>query len=299
MDVDFNFVLTIPLHIILFQDKVLTSWIAALCNGLNNPSPAFTDVFQYLLPNCVRQNQELISAVPDTSANGHIYDGAVLCLVYGYLDTQVRRARNRSRQRDVPVQNLEHRFLLRKRCGRSRTRTSSDSDDGDDDEKLYQNVTDNLNPTRVVNLHDLLTDPARHLIESSKLHVYFEAHNPDYLILKHTRVSDADYHECNKTEYEVKVVVKIASYKKFSGCDLLDLISESVEHCVESCLGAFSCNQDLMYGLVVVIDGFVLIKVKKQNQGGQEEYRITETDLITWDNADSLHAMLYTLNGIL
>ena len=237
----------------------------------------------------------------DTSGNGTIEDGVIHYLLYGYQEELQQNSRGIQRNR-----HLEHRFLLPKRSGckskpRSRSSSSSDESDDDDDElALAKNVYNAHAPHRRRNIRttDLLNDPDRYLVKPRKLHAYLESRKPNLVLFKKHTVPNTDYPGYSKVEYTVKVIIEISSYQKSRGV-CRKHIQKTVEQCVESCLAAFSCNQDLMYGLVVVVDGFVLIKVEKQNLGGQAEYKISETDLIMWDNADSLHAMLYTLNSVL
>ena len=74
----------------------------------------------------------------------------------------------------------------------------------------------------------------------------------------------------------------------------------NTEQCVQSCLSAFACNQTVMYGIVVVVDGLKLVKVERQqNPNAAMEYNISETDLVTWDRTDAMHAMFEMIEGIL
>ena len=253
------------------------------------------EVFKYLLPNCDnRPNQQLKRVVSAARSGGRIQDGALRCLSYGYQEEQIHQSRGRQRNRDI-----EHRFLLEKRSSEgSRSRSSSPVGVGED---IRHNVYDPQNPRRRVGVerwNSLLRHPDRYVVKPEKFHIYFESHKPDVMILHHTVVPDPDYHGYTRFEYQAKVVIEISSHKK-GGSTLTSHIEKSVEQCVQSCLAALAHDQDLMYGLVVVVDGFILIKVQKQNQGGQEEYNISETDLIMWDDPDSLHALFSTLHAIL
>ncbi len=284
---------------IIFQNPVMSQWITSLCGGLCNPK--FGAVFQYLMPNCdSRDRGQTLSRAVSDPRNGSVEDGAVYCLVYGYNNRHVRAtARGMHKNSDG-----EHRLFLQKRyrhqkSSRSRSHSpSSSDDDGDDDDNLADNVYDPQNPDKQTCMRDIFSDPDTYLVRDQKLHVYFESHKSDFLVLKSTLLPDPDFPGFSRNEYMVKIVIEIASSENVQ-THVVDHVGKCVQHCVESCLRAFSCNQDLMYGLVVVVDGFVLIKVEKQNQGGQVEYQISETDLIMWDNADSLHAMFYTLNSVL
>ena len=277
----------------VFQNKIIDDWMETLCGGFHNAGDSFKELFRYLLPNCYKPNRE-------QALQRVVEDGAVHCLVYGYQKQQLYRQNNRGMQKDT---NLEHRFLLTRKPGddsRSRSRSPASSDDEEDsNEDLNRNVYDSQNPRRgVVRLNALLNDPESYVIKPNKLYVYFESHKPDLVLFHKLRVPDTDYPGHNKEEYVAKVIIEISSFEKYVD-DVVGHIQKNVEQCVQSCLAAFACNQDLMYGLVVVVDGFVLIKLQKQNQGGQEEFEITETDLLMWDNADDMNALFSTLNNVL
>ena len=280
---------------ILFQNIAIATWIQSLCGGLCNAEDGLEEVFKYLLPNCDnRPNQHLKRGISAERSSGRIQDGALRCLSYGYQEEQIHQSRGRPRNRD-----REHRFLLKTRSSEtSRSRSRSPVRIGEE-EDIRNNVYDPQNPrSGAERWNSLLRHPDRYVVRPEQLHVYFECHKPDVMILHHTVVPDPDYHGYNRFEYQAKVVIEISSYKK-GATTLTTHIDKSVEQCVQSCLAALAYDQDLMYGLVVVVDGFVLIKVQKQNQGGQEEYNISETDLIMWDNQDSLYALFYTLDKYL
>ena len=150
-------------------------------------------------------------------------------------------------------------------------------------------------------MDDVFEDPDTYVLKPDKLHLYFESHKPDLLLYKvSVNVPDQDFPDGMRDEVHVKIVFQISSHKDFSKASLYYHMQGNTEQCVQSCLSAFACNQTVMYGIVVVVDGLKLVKVERQqNPNAAMEYNISETDLVTWDRTDAMHAMFEMIEGIL
>ena len=274
-------------------------WISSLLKGFSqNAGEKFRDLLMYLLPRCQSGNHDVTS--PNDMANsGRLEDGSVSCLVYGYNNEQWANARGRARNG-----RPRHRYLMPRRKSyeaRSRSPSCSSSSDEDDDVDLENNVEEQRNPGRTdIDDTDLLNEPDEYILKSCKLHKYFESHNPDVLVGKYQLVQDHPGSPGNqRREFTAKIIVVISPARNCKTRRLAKHVAKSVKQCVQSCLAAFAVNQDLMYGVVVVVDGLVLIKVERVQNGGRFEYKVLETNLITWDNPQDVHSILDELNNIL
>ena len=259
-------------------------------------------LFKFLFPNCETIGQQKIVIPPsDTSRNGTIRDGVVHCLAYGFHKSQEEPREGRQRTRAFDRNPVGHRMLVPKRLG-LRARSRSDSPESERDHpSLAEDVMDPQLPRYDPDMDDVFEDPDTYVLKPDKLHLYFESHKPDLLLYKvSVNVPDQDFPDGMRDEVHVKIVFQISSHKDFSKASLYYHMQGNTKQCVQSCLSAFAFNQTVMYGIVVVVDGLKLVKVERQqNPNAAMEYNISETDLVTWDRTDAMHAVFEMIEGIL
>lgn len=287
-------------------NRVLRDWLQVMVGGLSNGTVEFKALFEYLFPNCLsqghRREQYLTLAPAETSENGTLGDGVVHCLRYGFHRNQSRPRASRQRERFDPNVPVSHRMLLRKEASRrSRSRSPvSDDEELSDEGELPPNCTDPDEPNIVPDYDALFDDPGRYLVKPSKLYKYVESHKPDLSLIVSKATQDPQYPGRTREEVQVKISFKMASYEKFASENLTNAVLYNTEQCVQSCLSGFGCNQDLMYGIVIVVDGLKLVKIERQqNLNGENEYVVSDTDLVLWDQADSMHALFQLIEQIL
>ena len=286
-------------YALFFQtnNSVINDWLHAVCNGLYTAMPETKSLFKFLFPNCESTSQQKIVAAPlDTSQNGKLSDGVIHSLSYGFHKSQAEQREGRPRNRAV-----QHRMLLPKRKEvRSRSRSPVNEANESDQASLADDVMDQQNPRYDPDLDDLFNDPDAYILQPGKLHLYFESYRPDLLLYKAEEVPDQDFSGYRRDEVQVKIVFELSSFKKFGKTSLPYHVQTNTEQCVQSCLSAFTYNQTLMYGIVIVVDGLKLVKFEKRiNADGTVEYDISETDLVTWERTDAMHALFQMIADIL
>ncbi len=268
------------------NSPVINTWLETMCNGLYNPENDFKCLFQYLFPNYgaphSNYKQMLKVAPSDPAQDGTLLDGVVLSLLYGFRDGRYRKSQ--------PT-------LIPKRLGLfARSQSSSLTCSCDcDDEELEDHVLDPQCPSYEPFIEDLQDDPMEYNLKHDKLHVYFECHKPDLVLIEWREMSLPQNHAIVKDVARAKLIIEISAYNKFRGY-LERHVSESVEQCVLSCLAAYAHDQTLMYGIVVVVDGLKLVKVEKIQNGGVWQYIVSETNLIMWENAAGIHSVLHVID---
>lgn len=275
-------------------------WIKAVCDDFTSIGPnALEDLLEFLFPNISATTaagtvQSIIPAPLNTSLNVPVTGGCAHSLVYGYHDEQSRQ-RGRARVA-TPV---EYRVALRKAedAHRSRSRSRSPVRQTASVTPLHQDV-ESINGNVPCRDSAVIDNPGEYIVDRKAHHHYFESHRPDVTVVqtKHARDLDPGPPQMRE-EAHVKLVCELSTTQKFGAIRLANYLQRNTEQCVQSCLSSLGYNQDIILGLVVVVDGFKLIKIERRDNQGNLSYEISESDLILWNNADGMHELFHVIGN--
>ncbi|XP_072019352.1 uncharacterized protein [Amphiura filiformis] len=293
-------------------------WIKAVCDGFTSIGQgALESLLEFLFPNIsVKAPGTVQSVVPspvNTSMNVSVIGGCAHSLVYGYHEEQSSDSNPSGKARGrTPV---EYRVALLKVLD-----AHDDADDDDDDAHkcrstskfsrsrspvrdtgyFYQDLQ-GINGNRPYSDRSVIDSPGEYIVQSHLHHHYFESHKPDLMVVQTKQVQNLDPGPPRmREEAHVKLVCELSTTRKFGRIDLVpSYLVKITEQCVQSCLASLGYNQDLILGLVVVVDGFKLINIERKENQGHFSYEISESDLILWNNAVGMHEMFHLIGNIL
>ena len=246
-------------------------------------------------------HEYMITICPESSRNVPIDLGVFHCLSFGFHPDQItsfQDAQDAGNEEQINIERgrLTKRVLLPKRTGdRSRSRSRSPSP------RPNQIPEDSEHRNRLgapINLNDMLDHPEDYVLKNAKFFKYFEPQKPDLIVYKES-VRHVNRQTRQTKHGEVKLVVEIASYKRYSGCYLVKShLKAATEQCFQSCMSGFGLSQTSITGLIIVPDGMKLIRILKQNDQGVASYITEETDLIEWHQTQQLINLIRFMQNV-
>ncbi|XP_072023835.1 uncharacterized protein [Amphiura filiformis] len=275
-------------------------WIEAVCDDFTSIGPgAVESLLEFLFPNIKVTTpgavQTVVPSPSNTSINVSIGGGCAQFSVW--IPRRAVDTEGRARVRTP----LAYRVALRKAdCAhRSRSKSRSPVRENTAVDPLYEDMV-GINGNLPNNDRSVIDNPGDYIVKSDKHHHYFESHRPDLMVVQTQDVQDLDpVPQPLREESHVKLVCELSTTRKFGPCALTTYLRKNAEQCIQSCLSSLGYNQDLILGLVVVVDGFKLIKIEKRQNQGNFSYEISESDLILWNNAVGMHEMFHIISNIL
>ncbi|VDI42156.1 Hypothetical predicted protein [Mytilus galloprovincialis] len=289
---------------IIGEHWVENTWIQsfAFCitEGMGQEQSSIQDFLTNLLGlGTVWSDIYCINTPAETSGNKSLREGVMHCLTYGFHEDQIDRAteqmqrprEQRLRERACGREKyyatedgkLTHRVVIPNDRQRSKSRSPSPTND------IRPQVRRRIPPRPLPpnDIHDFLGDADNYDLHAPNLHNFFEPHKPDCVVVKEQNIGQ-------NLSAALLCTVEICSWQRFGEANFRRTLNHATHQCVQQCLAGLSFNQEHILGLVFVPDGIKLVKVERdQNQ----IYRVTETDLITWDDTNLILQLLRYLQN--